>query len=722
MMATACACTAALLSREFGLLAAVVCSLAAISGSLWRKKTGSWLLAVPAALGAVSLPEPSILSPRPGPVWIDASVLPGQRHDPGRNQTILRLANDAGEFLCVVEGRIDVLPGDTLRGPARLTEQSNRQRHGRPPIIETARGALTRITGPPSLTRLVEACRITLEASILDCIDGEAGTLLCHLVLGDGPPMPEDLQNAHRATGLAHLLAVSGAHASMLGWMLGLLYTSLLGRSPLASRWYRRLCAAFLLLYGAITGMEPPVFRAVMAFIIVLAAAARGRRVTATTALALPALLTALFVPRDLFSASFCLSYAAVIGLVLSGAFRSETWHRRWLLTPFLASCWATLTTAPLTLLYFGQIAPWTIFATPLLAPLVALMLALGLTLSTLGMVISGLAILLTPTLTGLTCGYCEAVRAIALLPMAPIRANSLPSSSLLLAFGLFGLLCLTYRPNRRGVALLCAAMSLPHFLPPPSPSPGLKLLAVGHGQACLTTLRDGQSVLIDCGSLGQAQRAARAVRDALLPARSIDLLILTHGDHDHVGGIHRLLQNVSILRAVAPARMAGRDTIQQLRSHGVDVDLLDAGDRIDIGADVSITLPLVPPSSITNNDNDHSLWVRLELGSFVALVPGDPLEAGVAAWLQRPDAGEADLLILPHHGRSNTHAAELLDFVQPDLALVSNRDGESRTVQAIIAQHQGIEVLQTGTVGTIDVTGADPPLVHMQFPPPLLR
>ena len=167
---------------------------------------------------------------------------------------------------------------------------------------------------------------------------------------------------------------------------------------------------------------------------------------------------------------------------------------------------------------------------------------------------------------------------------------------------------------------------------------------------------------------------------------------------------------------------MAGRDTIQQLRSHGVEVDLLDAGDRIDIGADVSITLPLVPPSSITNNDNDHSLWVRLELGSFVALVPGDPLEAGVAAWLQRPDASEADLLILPHHGRSNTHAAELLDFVQPDLALVSNRDGESRTVQAIIAQHQGIEVLQTGTVGTIDVTGADPPLVNMQFPPPLLR
>ena len=63
--------------------------------------------------------------------------------------------------------------------------------------------------------------------------------------------------------------------------------------------------------------------------------------------------------------------YAAVAGLALAGGPRDEGHLERWLLAPIRASMWATLTTAPLTLFWFGQIAPWTVVLTPLLAPLV---------------------------------------------------------------------------------------------------------------------------------------------------------------------------------------------------------------------------------------------------------------------------------------------------------------------------------------------------------------
>ena len=53
-------------------------------------------------------------------------------------------------------------------------------------------------------------------------VDGAVGPLVCTLVLGNGTRLPQDLQQSHRATGLSHLLAVSGAHAAMLAWLLGL--------------------------------------------------------------------------------------------------------------------------------------------------------------------------------------------------------------------------------------------------------------------------------------------------------------------------------------------------------------------------------------------------------------------------------------------------------------------------------------------------------------------
>src|SRR5437016_2135062 len=67
------------------------------------------------------------------------------------------------------------------------------------------------------------SCHRELQRRILQLWPGERGAFSCTLALGSGPEVAPDLIAAHRATGLSHLLAVSGAHASMLALLLGVL-------------------------------------------------------------------------------------------------------------------------------------------------------------------------------------------------------------------------------------------------------------------------------------------------------------------------------------------------------------------------------------------------------------------------------------------------------------------------------------------------------------------
>ena len=93
----------------------------------------------------------------------------------------------------------------------------------------------------------------------------------------------------------------------------------------------------------------------------------------------------------------------------------------------------------------------------------------------------------------------------------------------------------------------------------------GVHLFAVGHGQCVLATC-DGRTVAVDCGSMSSRSLPVRRLL-AVLPRPHLDLLVLTHGDHDHWNGLPELLQRVHVARAclpdhpamLAPARLLER-------------------------------------------------------------------------------------------------------------------------------------------------------------------
>jgi len=703
LCSAAFALPAALLARASLPAAAAWAALGLCSTRWFRHRCRlAGLCALPAVLAAVPARHEALPWPRPGPV-VAAGTVADVVRAPEHGITWVTLGDGCRSLRLQFDGDVELLPGDHVRALARLTEP---MAPDVPPVLHGSAATAEIRAGVWSLPRAAAAARRALERQLLRLVPGERGTMLAVLLLGRGTRSPAGLANAHRATGLSHLLAVSGAHAAMLAMLLGLV-----GRARRLGASRRRTVAVLLVLfaYGAITGNEPPVVRAVATFALAALATHTGRPFPLSTGLLAPALLTCLWQPEALLGPSFLLSYAAVIGLALAGMPPGDPGLRRWFVASVRGSCWATLLTAPLTLYFFGQLAPWTVLLTPLLSPLVALLLFGSLFTALLGLCLPMLAGVLAVPLATAASLYMQVVQAADALPGTPVPAWCQPPTWLLVLAGAVALLLVAWRRDRRGAALAAAALIAPHFLPLQARSvPRLRLFAIGHGQACLYTDRE-RSIVVDCGSVQAPNAAAREVLRGL-DRRHVDLLVCTHGDADHQNGIEALLRSVPIDAAILPGSLLDSDLARSLRDHGTRLQFVAPGEHVEPAAGVSVAAPALPEGA---SDNDRSLWTRFRVGPASVLLTGDAEAPGTAAAIAQGLAEPSDVLLLPHHGRPNPTAAHLLRHVQPRVCIASAASADGDTALGRIARAFGADLWVTGQHGTIELLGSDPPRVR---------
>lgn len=703
LWAALCALPTAAVARwslPAGALLAALGLLMALAGRHRARYAG--LCALPALLAAIESPAPAPSWPRPGPVRIEGLVTDVTR-DPHTGTTFVQLGRARGAARILFDEDLDVLPGDRLRACGRLSAPAAPDL---PPSLHGVAATADITPGAWSLARVAAAARRALERRLLELVPGEHGALLASLVLGRGTLPAGDVTAAHRATGLSHLLAVSGAHAAMLALLLGLRGR---GHHLAASRARTIGVLGLLFAYAAITGNEPPVLRAVVTFVLAAIATRLGRPLGLAPGLAAPALVTCMLQPDALLGPSFLLSYAAVLGLSIAGPARGDSRVRRWLLGSLWSSWWATLLTAPLTLSFFAQLAPWTVLLTPLLAPLVAVLLLGGLLLAIAGCVAPSLAALAAPPLGATTAAYVAIVEAADHLPATPIHALVVPAPWLLTLAATAALFVVERWRHRRGVVFAVAITIAPHFLPlHRTTPPSLRLFAVGHGQAALAITADGRQTLVDCGSLQHPALATRRVA-AALERRRIDVLVVTHADQDHHDGIPALAQLVPIACAILPRTLADTALARQLARSGTVLQFLGPGERADPTPYVHVASPDVPSGT---SDNDASAWVQVELDGTTVLLTGDAEAFGTTTAIAQGLAPPSDVLVLPHHGRANAAAPALLRHVRPRVALASADAEDGLTALGPLARACGADVWATGLHGTIDLIGGSAPRV----------
>jgi competence protein ComEC len=210
------------------------------------------------------------------------------------------------------------------------------------------------------------------------------------ILLGQRADLSREVRLQFAQSGVAHILALSGLHLSMLALLLGGAFRIL----P-AGRWLwvqRVVVLVALAGYAVVTGLSPSVVRAVLMAAVLMLGYSLLRPVRILNVVAFCACLQLLLAPRLLFSLSFLLSYTAVIGLVTLGdslqrLLQPRLKVLRYLWGTVVASVAAQLATLPFVLYYFGDFPLYFLLANLVLLPLMLVLMPLGLLLLLLGTV-----------------------------------------------------------------------------------------------------------------------------------------------------------------------------------------------------------------------------------------------------------------------------------------------------------------------------------------------
>jgi competence protein ComEC len=370
--------------------------------------------------------------------------------------------------------------------------------------------------GPPSPLwySLANALRRNLAAGAAS-FDDERRPLYLGMVIGDDRQQSELTEFRFRASGLSHLLAVSGQNVAFVVAVA----SPLLGRLQRRARTTATL--ALLALFALVTRADPSVLRAsVMAGVAVLAVAG-GRVAPALRVLALTVTLLMIADPLMVHSLGFQLSVAATAGLVLfTRPIERVVPGPDWITLPVAVTMAAQLATAPLMLALNGDLPAGATLANLLAGPAAGVIMVSGMTIGSLaGLVDDGLAsLLLLPTRWAVA--WVDGVaRVVSRSPLGPLGPWQLAALAVVPATAW----ALRRARWRRPAVVLACAFALVVVLPR-GPGPGAVELAEG---AALSVGRCGGSVVVLDGSPRVMDVLEGAWRTDL---RRIDVLVVTDG------------------------------------------------------------------------------------------------------------------------------------------------------------------------------------------------
>ena len=529
---------------------------------------------------------------------------------------------------------------------------------------------------PNPMVRVADRVRAALSASLAELFGPREAGLLMGLALGDTSHLDGGMARDFKATGLSHLLAVSGGNVAMV--LAPILALGLAVRlHPFARFLLGSLTVVF---FVVLTGGEPSVLRAGVMAGIGLSGVLLGRRSNTWSVLGGAVLVLLLLDPFLVAAVGFQLSVMATAGMV---AFAGPLAARLSLLpAPVAASIGtsiaAQLGVAPLLLSYFHWIPGVTVLANLLAFPVIGPVLLLGLAAAALSGIAPPLAALLAILARILLAYLMWLADSMARAPVASVTS---PGGMVPLIVGSAIVVCLAvwirtnWRPPRSVVVL--GAVVMPAFVWATAlgsgPPPGLSVhfLDVGQGDSILVMSPGGATILID----GGPDEDIAATKVAALGVKRLDVVIATHGHADHVEGLPEVLARFPVGLVLEPgcpeASPSYAELLGAVRDEGFPIRHPRAGDSIEVG---DVTLDFLSPSGChegTHSDaNNDSLVAVLSVGEDTVLFPGD---AEVEAQQEMLDSGadlHVDLLKVPHHA-GDTSLPEFLTASGADVAVI---------------------------------------------------
>ena len=571
----------------------------------------------------------------------------------------------------------------------------------------------------------VAALRQKVRARIVAQVpDPQAAGLIAALVVGDQAAIERTDWDVFRATGVAHLVSISGLHITMFAWGAMAAVGWLWRRSQRLCLWLPAPTAALLggvllaLAYALFSGWGVPAQRTCVMLAVVAALRILGLRWPWPQVWLMAFCAVVASDPWALLQAGFWLSFVAVGVLFASDTGRQRTvplrpqprlptagadprdnldtvavppapegstrsvWLRAMLaraqaltggLRTLAGEQWTiTLALAPLSVLLFGQMSVVGLVANLLAVPWVTLVLT---PLAMLGLLVAPVWVLAALAVDALMA----VLQTLAAWPGA-VLSLAVPPLWLAALATLGGLLLVLPGPWSVRLLGLPLLLAVPLWQAPAPAVGEFELLAADVGQGNAVLVRTAQhALLFDAGPRYSLESdAGHRVLVPLLQATQtrLDRLVLSHRDTDHVGG--------------AAAVLATQPQADMLTSLSTDHPLLlgRTAQRCEAGQDWAwdgVRFDVLHPraqdyeAQPPPKPNALSCVLRISGGGASALLAGDierAQEAALVAGLAHANGANglgATVLLAPHHGSTTSSSAEFLAAVQPEVVLVQS-------------------------------------------------
>ena len=583
--------------------------------------------------------------------------------------------------------------------------------------------AIEVVSAPENTQGILNALRANYVAS-LSGLTPDSKTLVAGLAIGEISALSPELEEQMRIVSLTHLVAVSGSNCAIVVGMVYLIAVSL--RFGRAGRTVISLAA--LGLYVLLIGPDPSVLRAGVMAASVIVMIALGRRTWALNALAIAAIILLVADPWLAVEFGFGLSVLATAGILLLAPAMAEKLSSR-MPVPLALGLSVTLAAQLFCLPLLMQLQPglptYSVIANLLAGPMVAPVTVLGM----IALVLTPVAPPLVSMVSWIASLGTWVIEAVAIffsgLPVAYFPwATGWPATilSVLLIFAVAAWLRSdSVRIKQLGIGALVvvavATISVPaasEILPKSWPLRNWSLVAcdVGQGDAFVIQSQ-GRTAIIDVGSDDELINRCLAE----LKISRIDLLVLSHFDFDHVGGIRGAIENRTVSTSIIsgfpddrPATKEALDLLAKRKARLITAEPTISGKLGEFAWRI-----LAPSKEATEakDSNDASVVMIFSSPDYDLLLLGDLGEAGqqriknsATGILSRSD--KPLILKVSHHG-SNDQSAALHESLRPELAVISvgeqNGYGHPGKQLLDLLGRSGSQVLRTDQHGSLAIS-----------------
>lgn len=528
--------------------------------------------------------------------------------------------------------------------------------------------------------KIIDENRKYIKSPKLEILEG--------MVFGDfAVPAPDEIKQEFIKSGLLHLLAASGMN---VGFVFGFwIFFATKFRVPYKPKLITGM--ALIAFYSFLTGFPPSVMRAVFMMEFLLLGKLFDRKADTVVLLVFVCALMLLINPFLLANISFQLSFLTTFGILLCVPPLLEKTKpipellSGTVIVPLIAQMWAS----PVQIYHFNNFSLYSVLANILVVPFVGIITFTGF----MGAVFSFI-----PVIGGKFCWLFDKIAEpfinivlfvsgyVSRLPNALVYIATPEIAEIMIFYGLIIVILFALNKNfsskKLNVAALVLFLSLLIFIFKDNFHKKLELVFfdVGQGDAILVHTPNNRNFLIDTGPNGRFVPAKSAIIPYLRKKgiNTLDAIVLSHSNSDHIGGTLQILKTIKVKEIYHNGLNEDSKTCRKLKNYilknQINNKILYDGQTVNIDKEVNIQTIRATQNKVLskeNFENENCIILYISYKDFSSLLAADS-EADALDEIKKYVKKPVNIIKVGHHGSSDSVNYNYLNYLKPDLAVIS--------------------------------------------------